>query len=153
MRSCRRVRESSAGPARAKTPTAEDRLIALAAALVVVVGAAAIYAFTINRSLSHNIHLADTLPAGNPSEPSVNPEARGALNYLLLGSDSRDPNVAGAGRSDSIMLVHLDEAHDKAYVISLPRDLYVDIPGHGRTRSTRPSRSAAPSWLCARCKP
>ena len=54
------------------------------------------------------------------------------MNYVLLGSDSRDPGDAGAGRSDSIMVVHLNKAHDKAYIISFPRDMCVDIPGHGK---------------------
>ena len=54
------------------------------------------------------------------------------MNFVLLGSDSRDPGDAGAGRSDSIMVVHLNKAHDQAYITSFPRDMWVDIPGHGK---------------------
>ncbi|SLM88067.1 LCP family protein [Brachybacterium nesterenkovii] len=60
-------------------------------------------------------------------------------NYLLLGSDKRDPDSAEAQtvkgqRSDVMMLVHVNADRTQAYVISFPRDLYVDIPGHGRNR-------------------
>lgn len=57
--------------------------------------------------------------------------APGALNILLLGSDSRDPDgVSGDGpyRADTIMLLHIPSSHDEAYLISIPRDLWVPIP-------------------------
>ena len=55
----------------------------------------------------------------------------GSLNILVLGTDSRDPNAdhaAGQWRTDTIILLHVPSSHDKAYIISLPRDLWVDIP-------------------------
>jgi LCP family protein required for cell wall assembly len=55
----------------------------------------------------------------------------GALNILLLGSDSRDPDnkaKAGEWRTDTMILMHIPASHDKAYLVSLPRDLYVHIP-------------------------
>ena len=56
------------------------------------------------------------------------------MNYVLLGSDSRDPDNAGAGRSDTIMVVHLNTKRNQAYIISFPRDMYVDIPGYGKNK-------------------
>jgi LCP family protein required for cell wall assembly len=56
---------------------------------------------------------------------------KGALNMLLLGSDSRDPeNKAKPGqwRTDTMIVLHVNAAHDKAYLVSIPRDLYVYIP-------------------------
>jgi polyisoprenyl-teichoic acid--peptidoglycan teichoic acid transferase len=53
---------------------------------------------------------------------------------LLLGSDRRPKdNTEGAGgaRSDTIMLVRLDPDKAATAVMSLPRDLKVEIPGHG----------------------
>ena len=32
------------------------------------------------------------------------------------------------------MVVHLNKAHDQAYITSFPRDMYVDIPGHGKNK-------------------
>ena len=53
---------------------------------------------------------------------------------MLLGSDSRDPDNEANGRSDSIMVVHLNTKRTKAYIISFPRDMYVNIPGHGKNK-------------------
>ena len=65
-------------------------------------------------------------------------------NILLLGSDSRsglssgqqgefgtNQDLGGSTRADTIMLVHLDPDTSKTVVLSFPRDLWVDIPGHG----------------------
>lgn len=54
--------------------------------------------------------------------------------YLLAGSDSRADGAVKDStqgqRSDSIMLVHV-AANGQASATSLPRDTYVEIPGHG----------------------
>jgi LCP family protein required for cell wall assembly len=54
--------------------------------------------------------------------------APGAVNILLLGSDSRDPAATTGSRSDTIILMHLSADHRHAYLISIPRDTYVYIP-------------------------
>src|SRR5207248_207934 len=62
----------------------------------------------------------------------------GAMNILLLGSDSRNPdndkNNTDQSRSDTIILMHIQADHKHAYLISIPRDLYVPIPDHGRDK-------------------
>ena len=79
-----------------------------------------------------------------PAPPAA---ATGAMNVLLLGSDSRisagDPTqwVAGAQRTDAIMLVHVQADRKGVYVISIPRDSWVPIPGHGTAKI-----NAAFSW-------
>lgn len=60
-------------------------------------------------------------------------------NILLLGSDRRAPeDVSSSGvtgqRSDVMMLVHIPEDDQSVYITSFPRDLYVDVPGHGKDR-------------------
>ena len=55
-------------------------------------------------------------------------------NILVLGSDVRtgesiDQSQSGPGRSDTIMLVH--SAFGSVRKLSIPRDVEVDIPGHG----------------------
>jgi anionic cell wall polymer biosynthesis LytR-Cps2A-Psr (LCP) family protein len=56
----------------------------------------------------------------------------GPINFLLLGIDERREGSMSDEliRADSIMLVHIPTAHDRAYMISLPRDLLVDIPAN-----------------------
>ena len=49
---------------------------------------------------------------------------------LLLGSDSRSEK-GDVARADSIILCRVDEGAKQVTLISLPRDLRVEIPGHG----------------------
>jgi LCP family protein required for cell wall assembly len=65
-----------------------------------------------------------------PTPPVTTPEAPGSMNLVLLGSDTRSTNGKG-GRSDSIILVHVDTQNDFLSMLSIPRDLRVKIPGHG----------------------
>jgi LCP family protein required for cell wall assembly len=58
-----------------------------------------------------------------------------STTILLLGTDHA--TVAGrqnSNRSDSIMLLRTDPGHDRIYYLSIPRDLYVEIPGKGMNR-------------------
>ena len=67
-------------------------------------------------------------------------------NYLLVGSDSREGltpeqqqalNASGGDigkRTDSIILVHVSENGGKPALISIPRDSYVPIAGHGSNK-------------------
>src|SRR5256885_17158564 len=70
------------------------------------------------------------------------PDIRGLVDYvptgkpqtiLLLGSDRRfvDIKAKNPVRSDTIMLLRLDPSKGATAVMSIPRDLKVDIPGHG----------------------
>jgi LCP family protein required for cell wall assembly len=65
-------------------------------------------------------------------------------NILLLGSDSRsglsagqqevngtNSDIGGTTRADTIMVAHLDPDSSKTVILSFPRDLWVNIPGHG----------------------
>jgi LCP family protein required for cell wall assembly len=60
----------------------------------------------------------------------------GAQNILLIGSDNADDQRGSQGvfgqRSDSLILMHIPASHDKAYLISFPRDLYVFVPSNGK---------------------
>ncbi len=67
-----------------------------------------------------------------------------ALNYLLVGSDTREgltkeqlkllrvgsTKTAAGSRSDTMLIVHISKARDKATIISIPRDSLVTIPEH-----------------------
>ncbi len=50
-------------------------------------------------------------------------------NFLVLGTDRRGSE--GNWRTDTIMVVGLDRQQSRAAVLSIPRDLYVQIPGFG----------------------
>lgn len=49
-------------------------------------------------------------------------------NVLLLGSDTN--HLVNAGRTDVIMIVSLNMSANTIALLSIPRDLYVYVPGH-----------------------
>ncbi len=82
----------------------------------------------------------------------------GALNILVLGSDSRDgaafnpkdrssttATVKGE-RADTIMLMHVPANQKKAFVISIPRDTYVFVPEHKGYGGYKAKINAAYAW-------
>jgi LCP family protein required for cell wall assembly len=57
------------------------------------------------------------------------------VTILIMGVDYRDwLEGAGAPRSDTMMLVSLDPITNQASLMSIPRDLWVEIPGFGYNR-------------------
>ena len=67
--------------------------------------------------------------AGATKEPKS--DIKGPVNILLVGIDPRDSTTAPL--SDSIIVVHVPENMQEAYVFSIPRDLIVDIPPFAKT--------------------
>jgi len=55
-------------------------------------------------------------------------DVEGPLNFLLLGSDLRALDPEDGQRSDSIIILHIPATMDRAYLLSIPRDLRVKIP-------------------------
>jgi LCP family protein required for cell wall assembly len=100
--------------------------------LVVMLGGSSVYLYEIDRSVTANIKREIDLPpeeTAGVKRPVKAPEADQTLDYLLIGTDGGNPQLDDEGRSDSIMLIHLNEARDQAYVISVPRNTLVSIPG------------------------
>jgi len=102
-------------------------------ALVLLTGLGTVYLY---RHLNGNLTVLDVngdilgdrpdkLAVGGPHEP---------LNILVMGDDTRDcagckiDNEAGAGGSDTTILLHLSADRKHAYGVSIPRDSIVDRP-------------------------
>jgi polyisoprenyl-teichoic acid--peptidoglycan teichoic acid transferase len=104
----------------------------LASAVIVAVTAAAtatsilLYVGSIADALSHNNKLQNkverVLAKTNGGEPE---------NILIIGSDKRASEPEEAGRSDTTMLLRLDPDQNAIALMSIPRDLKVEIPGVG----------------------
>ncbi len=60
-------------------------------------------------------------------------EGEGRVNILLMGIDRR-PGEAFVSRTDSMMVISINPDTDSASILSIPRDLYVDIPNYGQDR-------------------
>lgn len=71
-----------------------------------------------------------TDPLNDPSIRGSELESADRINILVLGTDGRDEED-GPPRTDLMMVVLLDRASEHATLISIPRDLWVPIPGYG----------------------
>lgn len=60
----------------------------------------------------------------------------GYRNIALLGVDTRDMNSLDGSRSDAIIIVSINEQTKNVNLISVYRDSYVDVQGHGLTKVT-----------------
>jgi len=129
----------SRGWRRARKP-----LIGLLICLLLLCAAALTGILWLQAKVEGNIQrLPDTFTGltDRPAKPTSG-AAADAMNILVLGTDTRsDAPTTGAeapgwepgqARSDTMLIVHIDGDRRSASVISIPRDSWVDIPGHGK---------------------
>ena len=58
-------------------------------------------------------------------------EDEGRVNILLAGNSADDPGHGGGDLTDSIMIMSINTKDNTAFLLSIPRDLYVNIPDQG----------------------
>ncbi len=58
-------------------------------------------------------------------------ESTGRINILLAGDSADQLNHGGAVLTDSIVIVSINTQNDSAFMLSIPRDFWIDIPGMG----------------------
>ncbi|WP_166785463.1 LCP family protein [Cryobacterium cryoconiti] len=164
-------RPKTSGPAGEAPRKRHPWRIALAVLGTVLIGAVAtggIYAFSLTRAFDNGTEKipnafpeeasrpsgapADTAtdaPASASADPAADPGAVPAgqpQNILLLGSDTRGAtgkNLADirGERSDTMMVVHVPADRKNLFVMSILRDSWVEVPGHGQAKI-----NAALSW-------
>jgi LCP family protein required for cell wall assembly len=66
------------------------------------------------------------------------------MDIILIGSDKHPDNAGEESRSDTVMLVHADPDEDYLSILSLPRDLRVEIPDHGRGKLNKAYADGGP---------
>ena len=133
-------------------PRRRWRRVLLVSGLVFVLlaagGAVATYLYA--RSVENDVErvrVFDSVP--EEQRPARAPAARNAINVLVLGSDSRDPdNPTGGSRSDTIIVLHLAADRSSAQLVSIPRDTWVHIPKtkDGRRGNVNAKINAAFAW-------
>jgi LCP family protein required for cell wall assembly len=104
-----------------------------AASLVIISVTAAVTAASI---LLYVGSIADALSHNDALENKVdrflaNTEGGEPQNILIIGSDKRASEPEDPGRSDTTMLLRLDPDDEAIALMSIPRDLKVEIPGVG----------------------
>ena len=81
------------------------------------------------------------------TKPDITDKSGVGTNYLILGVDTRASWTQNMSRSDTIMLVHVDQDEQHASIVSFPRDSYVyipPVPGHWSGGKTK--INAAYAW-------
>jgi LCP family protein required for cell wall assembly len=74
----------------------------------------------------------EVAPEAIPTSETQGEESE-RTNVLVMGIDRR-PGEAFISRTDTMMLMSIDPEKDTASILSIPRDLYVVLPGRGRDR-------------------
>lgn len=72
-------------------------------------------------------------------------DKNGITNILLAGVDGN--NLDKGNRSDSMMILTIDDKNNDIRITSLARDTYVDIPGYGEQKLTHAYAYGGPALL------
>lgn len=94
--------------------------------LLLVAGATASALFV--QSLQRDMR-ADVAGEERAREALTAKVAQEPFNVLLLGSDARPDEEAA--RADTIIVARIDSREKRVWMLSIPRDTRVEIPGHG----------------------
>jgi LCP family protein required for cell wall assembly len=88
--------------------------------------------FIYSRILEERIHHPDQAASADEDTTFTQPTKNEPVTFLLLGSDTRGTD--DVGRSDTIMILRVNPQKKIAYLISIPRDTRVRVPGRGTTK-------------------
>jgi LCP family protein required for cell wall assembly len=124
-------------------------------ALVVLLGGPKLLKFMLLEQLGNEV--ARVPDVFTPLDAVARPPENSALTFLLVGTDTRsDSPTTGTGaggdglgrdRSDVLMIVRIDPSRTNLAVVSIPRDSWVEIPGHGMNKINAAYAYGGPSLL------
>ena len=131
-------------PRRAKTEKRRNRWLLFSvlgvrvAVLLAGIGIATWYGKSAVDALDNINRDSNLMPTGERPAPVDPVEGKAPLNMVLMGSDTRGGE---RGRSDVLQLLHISGDRQNVFLMSIPRDSYVEIPGRGKAKI-----NAAYSW-------
>lgn len=99
------------------------------ALLLVVVGIGAKMYYDVRSTANDAYESVDRDDASNKRQVSLSDQE--PFSILLLGVDTGALGRTEQGRSDTMMVATVNPSSDEALLVSLPRDTYVEIVGHG----------------------
>jgi polyisoprenyl-teichoic acid--peptidoglycan teichoic acid transferase len=74
-------------------------------------------------------------PLGNAAAlvapATLQKDKHGRTNVLITGNSVDNPGHPGAKLTDSVMVLSIDTSESTAFLLSVPRDLLVNVPGYG----------------------
>ncbi len=134
--------DEDAIPAKRRKKRMRDRWVLLSIIGVLVIALVAVgavlgyYGKATKDALDSVVREPTLMPTATENRPEPVPtktgESNPPLNFVLMGTDARNPDERG--RSDVLMVMHIPGDRKDAYLISLPRDYWVDIPGYGNSK-------------------
>lgn len=151
------------GPPQAPPPRAPRKrtrrvVLGMLCCFLVLLGIPTAGLLVIGYRLDHNMHRVDGVFSGLENRPGrATGLAANAVNILVVGTDRRSdvPTTGsdaaapmwlpGDQRTDAMMLLHVDGDRQGASVISIPRDAWIDIPGHGMHKANAAFSLGGPS--------
>ena len=87
--------------------------------------------WTVHQMSARIARMPDAFSMPEASRPVRPANSARSVNVLIAGLDGeRRTGQAHGARSDAIMVLHLDADRRKAWLVSIPRDAWVPIPGH-----------------------
>lgn len=135
---------STQASASEKKPRRRTKIIAIVLGVIAVLVIAAVviaglYLRQLQTTFDDNRNVIEELDLADDSAYRTSDDT---INVLLLGSDSRGDDEEdyrartgeGGARSDVMMFVHIPADRSGVYVMSIMRDLWVEVPGHGYGR-------------------
>lgn len=158
--------DPDAPPRRKRRSRLRRVAVVLLSLLALLAAAPLAAAWYLEHRLSSQLHRVPAVFASLPDErrpdkPVAGSPGAKAVNILFIGTDRRSdvattgsaaaaPDwVPGQQRSDTLMLVHIDGDRRSAGVVSIPRDSWVDIPGHGPGKINAAYSYSGPSLTVA----
>ena len=125
------------------------RFLLAAVVIVMSTSAAVATAALLEAKTASDIFDRFSTPIAGIDAPNVldDVDPGGPQTIVVLGSDRRYVEIASKApvRSDTIILVRLDPDRGATAVMSLPRDLRVDVPGYGRRKINEAYALGGPS--------
>ncbi|GGC67105.1 LCP family protein [Hoyosella rhizosphaerae] len=134
-------------------------ILALVFALATLVGSGVTW-FAVDRVVGGFSEVDDVFSgldeAQRPSPPGRESDGSTPTFFLVMGTDSvaggqttgEDATAdEGNARSDTIMLIRVDGRTDRTHVVSIPRDSWVDVPGHGMNKINAAYAFGGPTLL------
>lgn len=130
---------------------AKHKIVSIILLIILVVGGSFTYAYLkvftspkIPSNLANKIINKNNQLIPKKTGPDIK-TLKGNYNILLIGIDTRENDFSG--RTDSMILVSFDTKNHAIKLMSIMRDLYVNIPGHGGDRINAAYEYGGPSLL------
>ena len=108
------------------------RTVLISVAIVVIVGG--VFGYELYSEASKLTNQSSPFSLFTSLLPQSPKETNGRVNILFAGYSVGDPHHQGAQLTDSIMIISINPKTKSGVLLSVPRDLWIHIPGNGQSK-------------------